>query len=349
VAEFRGRERQSLDFLSYQNVDFGPPALARHLASVAGFLGAGTDEIAFTTGTIDGLGIVARGLDLQAGDEVLISSHERPAVVGPWQIEAARRGVKLIDLPPGPAPGTPEAIVARYAAVMTPRTRVLLLSHVQATDGTVMPLRELCALARANNAFTLVDGGLAPGQIDVQLAQLGCDAYATSFHRWTNASWGVGALYVRRDVQARVWATSVNSDASMDTQRRYGTAQPQMGPTIEGIGVALELQALVNRARIGSRIRELAAYLRLQLATVPGIEIVTPSHPALSAGIVSARLPGADHAAIARELAARDRVVVAHVSQAGLDGLRMSMHPATDHAEIDRCVNGLRARLGART
>ncbi len=349
VREFRGRERQSLDFLSYQNLAFGAAALAQHLASAAGFLGAGTNEIAFTTGTIDGLGIVARGLDLQEGDEVVISSHERPEAVGPWRVEAARRGVRLVELPPGPTPGTPDSIVARYAAVMTPRTRVLLLSHVQATDGTAMPLRELCALARANNAFTLIDGGLAPGQIDVQLAQLGCDAYATSFHRWTNASWGVGALYVRRDVQARVWPTGVNSDASMGAQQRYGTAQPHMGPTIEGISVALEFQGLVNRARIGSRIRELAAYLRLQLATVPGIEIMTPSHPALSAGIVSVRLPGADHGAIARELAAQDRVVLAHVSQAGLDALRMSVHPATDHADVDRCVNGLRARPGART
>ncbi len=349
VREFRSRERQSLDFLEYRNDSFGAAALAQHLAGVAGFLGAGTDEIAFTTGTIDGLGIVAHGLDLQAGDEVLLSAHERPEAVGQWQIEAARRGVKLIQLPPGPTPGTPEAVVARYAAAMTAHTRVLLLSHVQATDGTAMPLRELCAHARANNAFTLVDGGLAPGQIDVQLGQLGCDAYATSFHRWTNASWGVGALFVRRDVQARVWPTTTNSDASMGAQRRYGTAQAHMGPAIEGVGVALELQALVNRARIGSRIRELAAYLRLQLATVPGLEAVTPSHPALSAGIVSVRLPGADHATIARELAAQDRVVVAHVSQAGLDALRMSVHPATDHAEIDRCVHVLRARLGART
>lgn len=348
VREFRSRERQSQDFLRYQNVSFGAPALAQHLATVAGFLGAGTDEIAFTTGTTDGLGIVARGLDLQAGDEVLMGSHERPEAVGPWRVEAARRGVKLIELPPGPTPVTPEAIVARYAAAMTPRTRVLLVSHVQATDGTAMPVRELCVLARASNAFSLVDGGLGPGQVDVQVGQLGCDAYATSFHRWTNASCGIGALYVRRDAQPSVWPTGGGGDAPVGAQQRYGTARPQVGPAIEGIGVALEFQGVVNRARIGSRIRELTAYLKLQLAALPGMEIVTPSHPSLSAGILSLRLPGADHAAIAQALAEQDHIVVAHVAHAGLDALRVSVHPATDHAELDRCVNGLRARIGAR-
>jgi isopenicillin-N epimerase len=348
VREFRSRERQSQDFLRYKDVTFGAPAIAEHLATVAGFLGAGTDEVAFTTGAADGLGIVARGLDLQAGDEVLTGSHERPEAVGPWRVEAARRGVKLVELPPGPTPVAPEAILARYSAAITPRTRVLLVSQVQATDGTAMPVREICALARANNAFSLVDGGLGPGHVDVQLEQLGCDAYATSFHRWTNASWGIGALYVKRDAHARVWPTSGNGDDRAGAQERYGTAEPHLGPAIEGIRVALELQGLVNRARIGSRIRELAAYLRLQLATLPGAEIVTPSHPALSAGIVSVRLPGADHAASARALAEQDRIVIAHVSQSGLDALRVSVHPATEHAEIDRCVHGLRARLGAR-
>jgi isopenicillin-N epimerase len=348
VREYRDRERQSGDFRSYQAVTLGETALGQHLAAVATFLGAGADEIALTKGTEDGLGIVARGLDLQAGDEVLISSHERPESVGPWRVAAARRGVKLVELPPGPTPVTPDAIVAQYAAAITPRTRVLLVSQVQATDGAAMPVREICALARANNAFSLVDGGLALGHVDVQIEQLGCDAYATSFHRWMNASWGVGALYVRRDVQAQVWPTSDTGDHPTGAQRRYGTTEAQVGPVIEGVELALEFQRLVNRARIGSRIRELAAYLRLQLATLPGAEIVTPAHPALGTGIVAVRLPGTDHGAIARMLAEQDNVVIAHVARPGFDALRVSVHPANDHAELDRCVNGLRARLGTR-
>ena len=346
--EYRSRERQSQDFRAYQDSVLGEPAFAERLARIASFLGAGADEIAVTTGAAEGIGIVARGLDLQPGDEVLMSGHERPAATGPWRVEAARRGVKLVELPPGPMLASPEAIVGRYAGAITPRTRVLLVSHVRPTDGVVMPLRELCALARANKAFSLVDGALGPGHLDVQLAQLGCDAYATSFHRWMNASWGVGVLYVRREAQATVWPTSDSGDGPAGAQRRYGATVRNLGPALEGVGVAIEFQELVSRARIGPRIRELAAYLRLQLAALSGIEIVTPAHAALVAGIVSLRLPEADQAAVARSLAEADDIVVGHVAQSGLDLLRLSVQPATEHAELDRCVNALRRRLGGR-
>jgi isopenicillin-N epimerase len=345
VREFRSRERQSEDFRRYQAAVLGTDALRGHLARTAGFLGADADEIAFTTGSTAALGVVARGLDLQPGDEVLLGAHERPAVAGHWRIEAARRGLKLVELPQPGVPVAPEAIVGRYAGAITPRTRVVLVSHVQATDGTLMPVREICALARANGIFSIVDGAQATGHVDARLADLGCDAYATAFHRWVNASWGIGALYVRRDAQARLWPVS-DSGGESGAQARYGAAARHLGPALEGLGIAIELQQAVGRPRIGARIRELAAYLRLQLAALPGVEVLSPAHPALASGIVSLRAAGRDHGAIANALAEERGIVLAHVAQGpAFDALRISVHPAVDHAQLDACTNGLRGRL----
>jgi isopenicillin-N epimerase len=345
VREYRSRERQSQDFRRYQASVLSPDAMASHLGGVAGFLGADADEVAFTTGASDALALVARGLDLQSGDEILASSHERAAALGPWRIEATRRGLNMVELPPDGVPQTPEAIVGRYAGALTPRTKVLLVSHVRATDGTVMPVRDLCALARANGIVSIVDGALAPGHVDVRIADLGCDAYATAFHRWLNASWGIGALYVRRDLQPRLWATSDVSNGLPGAQGRYGVAYRHLGPAIEGVSVALEFQQAVNQARIGARIRELAAYLRLRLVALEGLEILTPSHPALSNGIVSVRLPGRDHAAVARSIAEEDGLVLAHIAQGAFDALRVSVHPGNDFAQLDRCANALQRHL----
>jgi selenocysteine lyase/cysteine desulfurase len=345
VREYRSRERQSQDFRRYQSAVLGTEAMTRHLEGVATFLGAAADEIAFTTGSAEALGIVARGLDLQPGDEVLASAHERAAAIGPWRIEAARRGLKIVELPEPGVPASPEAIVGRYAGAITPRTKVLLVQHVRATDGTVMPVRELCTLARANGIFSLVDGALGPGHVDVQLSGLGCDAYATAFHRWLNASWGVGALYVRRDAQARLWPTSESADGAGGAQARYGGSYRHLGPAIDGVAVALEFQQVVNRARAGARLRELAAYLRVQLAPLPGLEILTPAHPSLAAGIVSLRLPRGRHEHAARTLAEEDGIMVARVAQGGFDALRLSVHPGNDFTELDRCANALRRHL----
>ena len=343
--EYRSRERQSHDFRRYQASVLGAETLRGALGAVATFLGGEPDEIAFTTGSAEALGIAARGLDLQPGDEVLASTQERPAALGPWRIEAARRGIKLVELPQVGVPAAPEAILGRYAGAITPRTKVLLVSHVQATDGTLMPVREICALARSNGIFTVVDGAMAPGHIDARLADLGCDAYATAFHRWVNASWGIGALYVRRDAQARLWP-STDSGGESGAQARYGASGRHLGPAIDGLGIALEFQQAVNRARIGARIRELAAYLRLQLAALPGVEVVSPSHPALGTGIVSLRMPHRSHAEVARALALEHNVVVAHVAAGpAFDAIRISVHPSNQHAQLDRCANALRSQL----
>ena len=345
VREYRSRERQSLDFRAYQAAALDPEPLARSLADVADFIGAGPAEVTYTHGALAGLRLVARGLDLQPGDEILAGSHERPAVLGTWRTEAVRHGWRLVELPQPGAPESPAAIVGRYAGAITPRTRVLLVSHVQCTDGTLMPLRELCALARANGALSIVDGALGPGHVDLRVGELGCDVYAAAFHRWTNAGWGIGALYVRNEVQPRIWpATGATNDAS-GAQARYGTASRQLGPAIDGLGVALDLQRVVTSARIGARIRELAAYLRLQLATLPGVVVLTPANAALSAGIVSLRMPRGEHAAVAAALAEEDGIVVGVVQQGDFDALRLSVHPGNDFGQLDRCVNALRRRL----
>jgi len=346
VREYRSRERQSQNFHRYQASVLEPDALARHLAGIAAFIGAAPDEVAFTTGSAAGLAVVARGLDLQPEDEVLLSRHERSAVVGPWRVEAARRGIRLVEIPEGAVATAPEEIVGRYAGAITPRTKAVLVSHVRASDGVLMPVREICALARGNGIVSIVDGALGPGHVDVDVDQLGCDAYAAALHRWMGASWGIGALYVRRDVQARVWPVTQDAPGAAGAQPRYGAQARHLGPAIEGVAIALEFQQAVSRARIGTRIRELAAYLRLQLQGVTGLEILSPSHPSLATGVVSVRVPGRSATEVVRSLAEQDGIVAGDVSRdLGLEAVRISLHAGTEHAELDRCVNGLRRQV----
>ena len=224
--EYRSRERQSLDFNRYQESALGFDAMRERLAAVAAFLGTGLEDLAFNGGTQEGLTTVARGLDLQPGDEILTTTHDHPAAVYPWLLEAKRSGLTLTQLPQDGVPVTPEAIVTRFAAAIGPRTKVMMFSHVQYTDGTVMPARELCALARSKGVFSVIDGAQAPGQIDTRIAELDCDAYATSFHKWLNAGAGTGALYLRRDARARLWPLTVERPTGWNAADRFGGTPP---------------------------------------------------------------------------------------------------------------------------
>jgi isopenicillin-N epimerase len=359
---FRSRERQSSDFEAYATVASGPDAVRRRLTDIATFLGTTADDLALTRGADEALAIVAQGLDLQPGDEVVTTAQDRDGAVYPWLLVAKRRGIKVTQLPHAGVPGSPDVIVGRFVSSITPKTRVLAFAHVQASDGTVMPVRELCTLARSKGIFTVVDGALAPGMLDLRIADLGCDAYAASFHHWLNAPYGTGALYLERAARARVWPLVVDSPAGWDvnnrsgtpyaasllpeTQAKYGALSRYDTPDFQCISPAIELQQTVSRARIGARILELASYTRSQLGGLPAAELLTPSHPSLAAGIVTVRFAGRDHAALARALVDEDRVAVGCATLGpALDAIRVSLHPCVSFDDLDRLAAALRRRL----
>ena len=367
VMEYRRLEQRSQSFRRYQQQALSGDALRRMLTRAAAFLGAQPDDLAFTAGATDGLNLLARGIDLVQGDEVVTTTHDHPAAVYPWLLEAKRRGVKVIQLPQPGVNANPSEIVGRFAAALTPRTRVVSFAHVQYTDGTVMPVREICTLARQKGALSIVDGAQAPGMLDFRIDQLGCDCYATSFHKWVSAPYGTGALYVGREARSRIWPLVVDRAAGWDSADRFGTsplpaqdAQPawpetqarfgQMsrlsGPTLESIEVALDFQRAVTPARVNARIRDLSIYLRLKLKALSGVQVLSPTHASLSSGIVSLRAAGRDHAEIAESMAREDGIFVGHVAHgSAFDALRVSVHAHNTHAELDRFVVALQRRL----
>jgi selenocysteine lyase/cysteine desulfurase len=360
---FRSTERQSRDFPRYYAATFGPDAIGAPLADIGTYLGADPRDIVLTSGAGEGLALVAQGLDLQPGDEVLTTAHDHDAAVYPWLVQARRRGIKVVQLAQDGVPADPAAIVARFAGAMTPRTRVVAFAHVQYTDGTVMPVKEICALARAGNAFSVVDGAQAAGMQEFALRELGCDAYATCFHKWLNGPAGSGALYVRRESLALLWpaategpqgwdgadrfgAAFASTDATTTAQAKFGALARYHGPAYDALPLAFEFQQAVSRARIGARIRELVSYLRLQLGRLNGLQIASPNHPSLWSGIVAVRVEGRDHAAMAASMAAEDGIVVGHVRHgSSFDALRVSLHPSNDTSEIDRLVTAIQRRL----
>ncbi len=358
VRTYRHLEGQSLDFHEFEALyGAGSPGERTVLAETARFFGCDAGELALTDGARTGLALVAAGFDLQPGDEVLATSHDHPAAVYPWLAQARRRGARVVEVPETVGGAlTPEAIVQRFGAAITPRTRVLCISHLRDCDGTVMPVRELCALARARGVFTVVDGTLAAGHVDFRLTELGCDAYATGVDRWLNGPLDAGLLYLRRDAQPRVWpALPDRPDGWSDTDRfnapapiappdyaaaaRFGNTRTHHGARVSAMPLAFEFQDAISRPLLQARIRALAAQLRAGLQRVAGVEIVTPAHPALQAGIVSVRIPGRNPAAIVETIAREDRIVLGRVAHgAGFDAVRISVHATNDAIDVDRAV-----------
>jgi selenocysteine lyase/cysteine desulfurase len=138
--------------------------------AVGRFIQASAFEIALTQNATMGMNFLANGLDLAPGDEVVSTDQEHGGGISPWRMLAKRRGIVVKELPLEPAfAGGPDAILRLFESALTPRTKVVMFSHITSGLGALLPARELCALARSRDALSIVDGAQAVGQVQVDV------------------------------------------------------------------------------------------------------------------------------------------------------------------------------------
>ena len=309
---------------------------------LAAFVNADPAEIALTRNTTEGMSFIANGLDLAAGDEVLVSFHEHPGGLQPWQLKAKRQGVVVTELPfPIPTPD-PAAIVSRFADAITPRTRVISVSHVTFPTGCMLPVRELAELARSRGILTLVDGAHASGMMRLDMQELGVDFYASSPYKWLGAPVGTGFLYLRRESQERVWPTVATTgwDDEEAGARRYDRLSQRAGPLLMATAAALDFQSAIGPDRIEQRVRALAAMLRTRLAEIPQVTLHTSTHQDLGCGITGFALEGFDHREVVDTLWRRHHVWVRH-TDFDLNTVRVSTHHYNTEDQVARVVDGV--------
>jgi selenocysteine lyase/cysteine desulfurase len=366
VAEYRTRETQARS-LSAGGAAPSASEVRDALSRLAAFVGCSVDEIAMTRGAGEGLSLVAASLQLEPDDEIITTTHAHPAALEPWLQQARRAGIVVKQVPlPSPISGAAEAL-GRIISAVTPRTRVLAFAHIQHTDGTVLPVRELCQFARERNIVSVVDGAQALGMLNFQLRDLGCDLYAANFHKWMAGAQGTGFLYVRTGLLDRLEAlephhvlnapseegTSAPSLAPPGTAglplstARLSAVLPYAWPAWSGTFAAVDFHAAVRRDRIEARIRELLLYARLRLTQLQTIEILTPNAPGTWGGILSFRSSRISASELVEKLRTQSRVALGSVAWGnGQSAARAAFHVFNTHDEIERLIQALH-RAGA--
>ncbi|MES2696185.1 MAG: aminotransferase class V-fold PLP-dependent enzyme, partial [Verrucomicrobiota bacterium] len=180
-----------------ERAEHGHGLFAGARATTAKFIGAETAEIAFVRNATEGNAIVAAGLKLSAGDEVIFESHAHPGGSFPWLQQQRLRGVvvKIFE----PSTGSAEENLERIQKLMTRRTRAVQVSHITAPTGIVLPAVEIGKLCRERGVWFHVDAAQSVGMVPVSVRELGCDSLATSGHKWLGAPLETGILFVRKD------------------------------------------------------------------------------------------------------------------------------------------------------
>jgi selenocysteine lyase/cysteine desulfurase len=319
------------------------------------FLGCGEEELAFTRSTTEGMNIIARGLPLKPGDEVLLSTHEHPGGAMPWLALAKDLGIEIRLFEPGSGGSD---TLERISSSITSRTRVLSLSHVTCTTGLVVPVQRIASLCRYKGIISVFDGAQSAGMIPVNLHALGCDFYATSGHKWLLGPKGTGLLYIRESMIGTWRPTYVGaySDREYDLDRllleylpeargtEYGTRNT---PLVKGLEAALDFLACLGMNRVSDRTRSMAAFLKSRLAASGAVEVLTPMDDEASAAMVTFRPSDKSikHHELVNRMKKKHNIRLRPVGEHGLDGVRVSLHIYNDFKEIDRLLSVLEAEL----
>ena len=316
---------------------------------VTRFLGADEKEIALTRNATEGLRIIANGIRMEPGDEMLMTTDEHIAGYQPWTRRARRYGIRVNQVRIPSPPGSKQEVVDLFERALTPLTKVVFFCHVTRGPGLLYPVRELCDMARDKGIVSAVDGAQTPGMTPVNLHEMGCDLFATSLHKWALTPTGTGCLYVREGFQDNFWPGSGGNGPWNDREQGMWHVGPHgtyERPVRAAIKTALNFLNAIGMDAIYARDRMLSDYLKEQLLELPGVTLGTSRDHALSSpGITSFGVAGWDSSLLRGILEGKAGIILSRDQRRYHDLVRVSTHFYNTPAEIDRLIGILKEIL----
>ena len=310
---------------------WGYETLDEHRTILSAYLGCAKDDLAFTHNATEALSTIAAGIDMNAGDEVVMTDLEHPSGKAGWQVRRARHGIAIREVEIPLPPTGPDQLADRLISAIGSRTRVLFFSGILSPTGTVMPVRRICDAARAKGVITVVDGAHMNGQIPMRLDELGCDYYGGSPHKWMFAPAGCGILWGRPEMLDKLWPTNVTGgwDRKESRAARFMLVGTNNRAILEGMVAGVRFANAIGPERIYARIHNLARLVRQRAAKLDYLRLVTPPDDRLYGSLVTFELSGIDRQRFGR-LCQERKIWVA-----GGERLRVSTHIHTRPGDID--------------
>jgi len=319
------------------------PQLDEVRTRLASAFGCDLEELALTRNTTEGIETVLLGLTLRSGDEVVTTTQDYWRFQNTLHQRSEREGIVLRSIQlPVPAESVDE-IVARFAAAITARTRVILMSHIINLTGQVLPVREVVRMARARGVLVVVDGAHGFAQLLCTRDSLDCDIYATSLHKWLGAPHGTGFLYVRRERISEIWPLYPAPVELRDNIRKFESIGSVAAAPYLGIRPALDFWLAIGAERKLARLRWLRDRWLGAFLDDPTVKVHTPRSTEFSAALVTIDLGGLAPARLASWLWENHRTLVRPVVHKEFRGIRVTPNLYTTDAELARFVEILRA------
>lgn len=345
--------RATMDALDYYNrmcceapsyymwriLDDDREPLRYNLAKLAG---VSHDEIAINRNSTEALNTIIFGLNLKAGDEVVLSKYDYPNMINAWRQREKRDGIRLVwvdlDLPSEDENYLTNAFVSRFSE----KTKVVHLTHIINWNGQILPVRKIADRAHERGIEVLVDGAHSFALLDYKIPDLGCDYWGTSLHKWLCGPFGSGLMWIKKEKIPGIWPLLSNDKPDGENIRKFESLGTRSFPTEMAIGYSLDLHNFIGTHRKQQRLHYLKNYWMEQVRDLPGIRFFTSLHPDWGCAIGNFGFEGKKSADLAGRLFTDWKIHTTSIDWEKVNGVRVTPNVYTTTDELDKLVAAIR-------
>jgi selenocysteine lyase/cysteine desulfurase len=306
---------------------------------LAEVFGCDPEEIAITRNASESLEILLMGMDFKPGDEILTTTQDYPRMLTTLRQREMREGLKLNLIKIPVAPQNVDDIAGAFERAVTPKTKLILISHQINLTGQITPVKRVCDMARARGIDTIVDGAHSFAQFDFKRDDLGCDYFGTSLHKWIYAPKGTGMLYVRKEKIPKIWALMASEDRNKNDIRKFEEIGTHSAAMRLAIGEAVLFHNAIGAKRKEERLRYLSRYWMNNLKSIPKVGFNTSFEPRQSCAIANFKIDGVDPVQLGGYLMAKHRIFTTPIVHDEFNGIRITPNVYTTLWELDRFCN----------
>lgn len=328
-------------YFMWQILDQGREPLRQKLAEIGG---CDPEEIAINRNTTEGLNTVIFGLNLQRGDEVVLSKMDYPNMIHAWKQREKRDGIKLVWLDLQMPMLNDDDIVQAYSSAFTSRTKVVHVTHLVNWTGQILPIRRIADEAHKRGIEVIGDGAHTFAHFEFKIPDLGCDYFATSLHKWLSAPFGSGLLYIKKDKIKNVWALLSSNEPDGSDIRKFESLGTRSFASEMAIGVAVDFYHVIGAKRKEARLRYLKDYWVNKVKDLPGIHFYQPNSKHQSCAIANVGRVGRKPEDISGELFTKHKIHTVAINWENVHGVRITPNVYTNLKELDKLAWALGAQ-----
>jgi selenocysteine lyase/cysteine desulfurase len=339
VRRYNELTNEAPSYYMWRILDQGREPLRQKLAELAG---CNAEEIAINRNATEALNTVIYGLDLKAGDEVIGTKQDYPNMIQAWRQRAAREGIVYKQLSFNFPIENDEIIVDTFEKAITPKTKIIHITHIINWVGQILPVQKICAMARSKGIETIVDGAHSFALLDFTIPSLDCDYFGTSLHKFLSAPIGSGMLWIKQNKIEKIWPLLCNDKPNSKDIRKFETLGTRSFPIEQGIGEAINFQQAIGNKRKEERVRYLKNYWVEKVIHLPKVKIHTSLNPKYSCAIAGISIEGMTPTQLGNALFEPYKIHTTSIVWENISCVRITPHVYTRLQDLDKLARAIK-------